>query len=106
MVRNAEKGMKKEGNDTRRSKPVATVDAAAGGDGGGKPRVLNLNVPTCIGYRHHMGCRSDENSATNIATARGGNTAVGSRSAGIVAGESGRGSNLFNFRNLFSKKVY
>ncbi|KAJ4703986.1 putative Serine/arginine repetitive matrix protein 2 [Melia azedarach] len=56
-VRSGEKvGGKKE----NRSKLV--------GNNGGKARVLNLNVnvPMCIGYRHHLSCRSDENSALGV----------------------------------------
>ncbi|KAI3440175.1 uncharacterized protein J3R85_003790, partial [Psidium guajava] len=60
--------------ETRRNK------AARGGAGGGaKARVLNLNVPMCIGYRHHLSCRSDNNSAIRVAGAECGdtNSAVG-----------------------------
>ncbi|KAG9439860.1 hypothetical protein H6P81_020025 [Aristolochia fimbriata] len=60
-----------------------------GGSSSGKGRVLNLNVPLCIGYRHNLSCRSDSDGAGD----------------GNGNGNGGNGS-LFNFRNLFSKKVY
>ncbi|KAK7303350.1 hypothetical protein RJT34_14253 [Clitoria ternatea] len=99
----SEKGVKKETPRTRRSK-VATT-------GGGKARVLNLNVPMCIGYRHHLSCRSDENSAVGVsgaavvsATNGGADARVGNNSSsGSNDGGSG-GNNLFNLRNLFTKK--
>ncbi|GFQ02880.1 hypothetical protein PHJA_002431800 [Phtheirospermum japonicum] len=89
VVRNAEKGGKKDGNEGRRKTPAA---AAARGS---KGRVLSLNVPMCIGYRHNLSCKSDENSGGR-----------GSQIGGGVAGEGVRRSNLFNFRSLFTKKVY
>uniref|UniRef100_A0A5B6YM58 Uncharacterized protein n=1 Tax=Davidia involucrata TaxID=16924 RepID=A0A5B6YM58_DAVIN len=100
VVRNAEKSVKKEGNETRRNK------AAAATGGGAKARVLNLNVPMCIGYRHHLSCRSDEKIAVGVA-ASGGNNVVGHESGGGGgSGDGGRGGNLFNLRSLFTKKVY
>ncbi|KAL2341331.1 hypothetical protein Fmac_009271 [Flemingia macrophylla] len=57
------------------------------GGGAAAARVLNLNVPMCIGYRNHLGCRSDENSA-----------------AAAGGGGGGNGGNIFNLRNLFAKK--
>ncbi|KAJ8549780.1 hypothetical protein K7X08_033487 [Anisodus acutangulus] len=59
------------------------TSASAGG--GAKARVLNLNVPMCIGYRNQLGCRSDENSAINIAGVGGGDG--GDQSGSTVAGE-------------------
>lgn len=81
-----EKGVKKDGNDGRRRVPVA---------GGSKAKVLSLNVPMCIGYRQHFSCSSDDNSAGRVVGGGGG-----------ASGEGVRGSNLFNFRSLFTKKVY
>lgn len=105
VVRNAEKGIKKEGMDSRRSKV-----AVGGGGGGAKARVLNLNVPMCIGYRHHLSCRSDENSAIG---AVGGDAGSGGKVGGGGAQSSsggasnvGGGGNLFNLRGFFTKKVY
>lgn len=94
------KVVKKEGVEVRRK----LSSAAAGG--GPKARVLNLNVPMCIGYRNQLGCRSDENSAINIAAATA--TGVGGDQSGssTVTGEGVRGSNLFNIKSLFTKKVY
>ncbi|KAK4421370.1 hypothetical protein Salat_2087500 [Sesamum alatum] len=91
VVRNGEKGTRKDGTESRRKTPAA--------GGGPKARVLSLNVPMCIGYRHNMSCRSDENSAVSVAAAGAG----GGRG---VSGEGVRRSNLFNIRNLFTKKVY
>lgn len=98
VVRNPEKGVNKKGNtsETRRSKVGGGVPG-----GNGKGKVLNLNVPTCIGYRSPLSCRSDENSAIEA----GG----GAPQSGGAASESnvgGGGSNLFNLRSLFTKKVY
>ncbi|XVF87796.1 hypothetical protein PTKIN_Ptkin18bG0149700 [Pterospermum kingtungense] len=116
MARSGEKsnGGKKEVNETRRGK---TGNAAGNGDN--KAKVLNLNVPMCIGYKHHLGCRTDENSAilADFSTDRTGNHGVGG--VGVGGGGNGRsnsssssnpnvvsGSNFFNLRNLFTKKVY
>ncbi|KAL2244971.1 UNVERIFIED_CONTAM: hypothetical protein Sindi_2765300 [Sesamum indicum] len=92
ILKRAEKGVKKDGNEGRRKAPVS---AAAGAP---KARVLSLKVPMCIGYRQHLSCRSDQTSA--------GGVAAGSQNDGDVSGEGVRGSNLFNIRNLFTKKVY
>lgn len=117
LVRHSEKGAKKEAPETRRSK----ANAAPGG-GGAKARVLNLNVPMCIGYRNSLSCRSDENSTAAIgvgssagtgtvnnnrsSSGGGGSGGVG-RGVGVgVGGGVGSGVNLFNLRSLFTKKVY
>nr|GLL28745.1 uncharacterized protein LOC109164828 [Ipomoea trifida] len=100
---NFSKSLKKEGNDTRRKNSSAAVHGAAAP----KARVLNLNVPMCIGYRHHLSCRSDENSTIAVAAAAAAAAASdGGQNGGGVPGEAVRGSNLFNLRNLFTKKVY
>ncbi|KAF8409614.1 hypothetical protein HHK36_005692 [Tetracentron sinense] len=91
VVRNADKGVRKEGLESRRSKS---------GGGGATTRVLNLNVPMCIGYRHHLSCRSFESSAV------GGGGGSGSQSRGGGGTGAGNGGNLFNLRTLFSKKVF
>ncbi|GAU25762.1 hypothetical protein TSUD_222190 [Trifolium subterraneum] len=83
---------KTETTASRRSKAVS--------GGGGKSRVLNLNVPMCIGYRHHLSCRSDENSAVGVS----GGAAVGGNDGGECHNDEGNVGNLFNLRNLFSKK--
>lgn len=106
VVRNAEKGFKKEVNETRRSKTTAVPSAVAGG-GGAKAKVLNLNVPTCIGYRSHLSCRSDEIESSAVSVVSGGNGGAGGHSGGVGSGDGGRGNNnLFNLRGLFTKKVY
>ncbi|KAL3519412.1 hypothetical protein ACH5RR_017561 [Cinchona calisaya] len=103
VARNAEKGVKKEVSEVRRKTQVSAVSsggAACGGGGGAKAKVLHLNVPICIGYRSHLSCRSDENSAVRVepeATADGG---------GGGSDEGVRGNTLFNIRSLFSKKVH
>ncbi|XP_020551405.1 uncharacterized protein LOC105168006 [Sesamum indicum] len=90
VARNSEKGARKEsGTEGRRKTP-----AASSGGGGPKARVLSLNVPMCIGYRHNMSCRNDENSAFAADGGRG------------ATGEGVRKSNLFNIRSLFTKKAY
>ncbi|KAF8031464.1 hypothetical protein BT93_D0623 [Corymbia citriodora subsp. variegata] len=95
--------------EPRRSK------AARSGSGGGanKARVLNLNVPMCIGYRHHLSCRSDDNSAIRVAGAECGDTNSGSGGGGDGGGGGGGGggtggssTNIFNLRSLFTKKVH
>nr|DAD20380.1 TPA_asm: hypothetical protein HUJ06_021843 [Nelumbo nucifera] len=88
---NADKGVKKEGLESRRSKNV--------GGGGARARVLNLNVPMCIGYRSHLSCRNDASSAI-------GNGCGHEQGRGVSSANSGNGGNLFNLRSLFSKKVY
>ncbi|XP_043691309.1 uncharacterized protein LOC122642002 [Telopea speciosissima] len=93
MVRNADKSGKKEAIDPRRNKNN-------GGAGGTRARVLNLNVPMCIGYRHHLSCRSDVNSTAAAGSGGGGG------SSGGAAGNSGSGGSLLNLRTIFSKKVY
>ncbi|KAL7103058.1 hypothetical protein ACP275_08G157100 [Erythranthe tilingii] len=103
-----------------RSNPVWKVRRGGGGAGGGgnegrrkppapKARVLSLNVPMCIGYRHHLSCTSDENSAVSVAAAGGGGGGGGGESeigGMVVSGEGARKSNLFNIKSLFTKKVY
>ncbi|XP_050370510.1 uncharacterized protein LOC126788553 [Argentina anserina] len=102
-VRNAEKSAKKEAPETRRSKTAL----GGGGHGSVKPRVLNLNVPTCIGYRSHLSCRSDVmNSAVGIRGSSGSNKRSAAADGGGDSNAAGAGSNLFNLRSLFSKKVY
>ncbi|KAL0398818.1 UNVERIFIED_CONTAM: hypothetical protein Sradi_2225100 [Sesamum radiatum] len=96
ILKRAEKGVKKDGNEGRRKAPVS---AAAGAP---KARVLSLKVPMCIGYRQHLSCRSDQTSAGSVAAA----TTAGTQNDGDVSGEGVRGSNLFNIRSLFTKKVY
>ncbi|KAG4990148.1 hypothetical protein JHK87_023605 [Glycine soja] len=85
---------------TRRSKVAA---------GGGTARVLNLNVPMCIGYRHHLSCRSDENSAVGVSgsaaaviNSNSNNNNTNNNNSG--GNDGGSGGNIFNLRNLFTKK--
>ncbi|KAL7242906.1 hypothetical protein ACSBR1_015331 [Camellia fascicularis] len=104
VVRNVEKGVRKDGNESRLKKPSSASAAAAGGgggdgSGGAKARALNLNVPMCIGYRQHLSCRSG-------VSAEGGGGSGGPGGGGSSPDDGGRGGNLFNLRNLFTKKVY
>ncbi|XP_022724478.1 uncharacterized protein LOC111281118 [Durio zibethinus] len=99
LARSAEKSSgKKEVTETRRGK----IGNAGNGN---KSKVLNMNVPMCIGYRHHLSCRTDENSATlaAISTESNGGSGGNGRSTGPNVGS---GSNFFNLRNLFIKKVH
>ncbi|KAL6562281.1 hypothetical protein OROGR_003288 [Orobanche gracilis] len=96
------------GNGRRSSEAVVRKDLSEGrqkksipdsGDGVGrsKAKVLSLNVPTCIGYRQHLSCRS-QNSPGGVSVGAGGGAGV--------PGEGVRGSNIFNIRSLLTKKVY
>lgn len=95
--KSAEKGTRKDGNDSGRKLPAATGE----GGGGQKGKILSINVPMCIGYRSQLSCRSDENSGVGVAAA-----ASGGGSGGGESMEGVRGGNIFNIRSLFSKKVY
>lgn len=89
---------------TKERRESRRIENTVSGDGGeAKTRVLNLNVPMCIGYRNHLNCRSDENSSVSA-----GERAVGS---GASHGDGGSGtavsgSTLFSLRSFFAKKVY
>lgn len=88
-ARSASKGGKKEGLEDRRKTHIPASSAAMASGGVAKARVLNLNVPMCIGYRHHSSCRGDENTFSSAAAAEG-----------------GRSSHFFSLRGLFTKKVH
>ncbi|KAF5728561.1 protein rtoA-like [Tripterygium wilfordii] len=85
--------------ETRRGKGATT---------NGKTKVLNLNVPMCIGYRTHLSCRNDDN--PSIAIGRSGGNKIGRDCGGGGDGGDtnnlGSSANLFNLRSLFTKKVY
>ncbi|KAL3521913.1 hypothetical protein ACH5RR_014747 [Cinchona calisaya] len=116
VARNAENGIIKRDQltEVRRKTSASTVSGggAATAGGGAKAKVLNLNIPMCIGSRHHLSCRSDENSAVSVvleaAVVGGGGGGVGGVHGGGGSGsdEGVRGSNLFNIRSLFTKKVH
>ncbi|ESQ55135.1 hypothetical protein EUTSA_v10025698mg [Eutrema salsugineum] len=61
-----------------------------------KAKVINLNVPMCIGYRSRLSCRNDESGNSNIGSDNNLNANV------INPNPNG----LFGFRNLFIKKVH
>ncbi|KAE8659776.1 plastid-lipid-associated protein [Hibiscus syriacus] len=93
LARTADKGSgKKEVTKTRRGKTGNC------GNNNNKAKVLNLNVPMCMGYKHHLNCRMDDNSAavSGYTTNRSGGS----------GGNVGSGNNFFNLRSLFTKKVY
>ncbi|KAJ6376928.1 hypothetical protein OIU76_025977 [Salix suchowensis] len=97
-VRSGEKSSsKKEVTEPRRSKNTATV---SGSTNGSRAKVLNINVPVCIGYRNHLSCRSGVRGADDSSGGATKNTG-GSSTTNV-----GNGGNLFNFRSLFTKKVY
>ncbi|XP_019088953.1 PREDICTED: uncharacterized protein LOC104733389 [Camelina sativa] len=83
---------KREIPETRRGKTVIESN---------KAKVLNLNVPMCIGYRSRLSCRIDESGNSNI---------IGSDNSNnnnVNASNPNPNPNgLFGFRNLFVKKVY
>ncbi|RQO92275.2 hypothetical protein POPTR_006G283300v4 [Populus trichocarpa] len=68
------------GTGTKSSFPEPVVRSGEKSSGA-RAKVLNINVPVCIGYRNHLSCRSG---TTNV----------------------GNGGSLFNLRSLFTKKVY
>ena len=71
------------------SRPVKSCSTGAGGNG----KLLNVNVPTCFGYRQR--CRSDVVEESN-----------GGGDGGVTAVSGGGGNSLFNLRSLFTKKVF
>ena len=105
MFRSSEKTNKKDVSDTRRAR---TAPSSSSGGPTTKAKVLNLNVPMCIGYRHHLSCRSDEHSALGGGGGDNGNDDNNRKT--VTGGSSGEsnstGNNLFNLRSLFTKKVY
>lgn len=77
--------------ETRRGKTVIESN---------KAKVLNLNVPMCIGYRSRLSCRTDESGGNS-------NIVIGSDNTNNANATSNPNPNgLFGFRNLFLKKVY
>ncbi|CAA0825156.1 Unknown protein [Striga hermonthica] len=95
-----EGGGKGEGSEGRRKVKAPP----SRGRGVSRGRVLSLNVPMCIGYRHNLSCKSDENSALGVAAAAAAD--AGGQAGGAVAGEGARRGHLFNIKSLFTKKVY
>ncbi|CAK7351515.1 unnamed protein product [Dovyalis caffra] len=113
VVRSGEKlSSKKEfTTEPRRGKNIANGNGST--NGARTTKVLNINVPMCIGYRNHLSCRSDENSAIGAggSSGGGGKNIDGGGSSGGGSGVNstinvGNGGNLFNLRSLFTKKVY
>ncbi|XP_076916708.1 uncharacterized protein LOC143576524 [Bidens hawaiensis] len=69
---------------------------------GAKGKVLNVNVPTCIGYRQRMSCQSDVSKEINGGCVAGGKGDV----TPVNAAGDGGATGLFNLRSLFTKKVF
>ncbi|KAF9612041.1 hypothetical protein IFM89_037800 [Coptis chinensis] len=75
-----------------------------GGDvGASKGRVLNLNVPMCIGYRQQLSCRTNEN--VLVGGGGGGGGSENGVASITTGGAVGANSKLFNLRTLFTKKI-
>ncbi|KAI9124261.1 hypothetical protein K1719_005561 [Acacia pycnantha] len=94
------RGSRIETPTNRRSKTSTT--ATTTGEGSAKARVLNLNVPMCIGYRHHLSCRSDDKAGPGASADAP--AVCGVADNGSVGNAAGSGGNLFNLRSLFTKK--
>ncbi|KAI3823844.1 hypothetical protein L1987_05289 [Smallanthus sonchifolius] len=95
-------GLVRNGNTAEKvSRPAKNATTGAGAGVSGK--VLNLNVPTCIGYRQRMSCQSDvtkENHRTGCVAGGDGDVTP------VSAGGEGGASGLFNLKSLFTKKVF
>ncbi|CAN8325572.1 unnamed protein product [Cochlearia groenlandica] len=81
---------KREILEARRGKTVIESNKAN--------KVINLNVPMCIGYRSRFSCRNDESPNSNIGICDNNN-------ANVINLNSNNPNGLFGFRNLFVKKV-
>lgn len=96
-VRSSDKGgAPKEGSGARRG---TTGNS-------GHARVLNLNVPLCIGYRQHLSCRSDDHNHHGAVAGRVHSSSNNSGSNNHHQNDNNGNVALFNLRTLFSKKVY
>ncbi|MED6144093.1 hypothetical protein PIB30_012453 [Stylosanthes scabra] len=104
LFANHEKWSKRETSTAGRRSKVSSAPSSGGE--GGTARVLNINVPTCIGYRTHLSCRSD---AMNSAASSNGAVPPGNGNGNSKGGEGGNiniGSNkLFKLRSLFKKTL-
>nr|DAD29670.1 TPA_asm: hypothetical protein HUJ06_031138 [Nelumbo nucifera] len=84
---NADKGVKKEGLESRQSMNV--------GGSGARARVLNLNVPMCIGYHFHLSCKNDVSSTIgNGCSHEQGHGVASSRSSTFCSLRDGDDDNL------------
>ncbi|KAL6567523.1 hypothetical protein OROGR_001191 [Orobanche gracilis] len=92
--RSSEEVVWKDLNEGRRKTSIPDSGDVVGRS---KAKIRSLNVPTCIGYRQHLSCRSENSS---------GGVPVGAGGGAGGSGEGVRGSNIFNIRSLFTKKVY
>ncbi|BAT77345.1 hypothetical protein LR48_Vigan01g322500 [Vigna angularis] len=86
------------------NKPKSRRSKLGGGSSNPKTKVLNLNVPMCMGYRHHSTCRSEENSGIGVRGASDNIPDSDSNSGNSNHAHANVGVKLFNLRSLFSKK--
>ncbi|XP_047164158.1 uncharacterized protein LOC124833669 [Vigna umbellata] len=86
------------------NKPKSRRSKLGGGSSNPKTKVLNLNVPMCMGYRHHSTCRSEENSGIGVRGASDNIPGSDSNSGNRNHAHANVGIKLFNLRSLFSKK--
>ncbi|MED6208472.1 hypothetical protein PIB30_045332 [Stylosanthes scabra] len=106
LFANHEKWSKRETSTAGRRSKVSSASSSSGE--GGKARVLNINVPTCIGYRTHLSCRSDvmNSAAGSNSAVRPGNDNGNGNSKGGDGGNINIGANkLFKLRSLFKKTL-
>ncbi|KAK4803978.1 hypothetical protein SAY86_003795 [Trapa natans] len=75
-----------------------------GGAGTTKTRVLNLNVPMCMGYRQHLSCKGGDSNAIGVSSSIGSGSGGGGAAPALTVG--GGNGNLFNLRSLFTRKVH
>ncbi|KAJ8761308.1 hypothetical protein K2173_001364 [Erythroxylum novogranatense] len=93
---------KKEVTEQRRGKTSGASGRKINNGGGSMSKtskVLNLNVPMCIGYGQHLSCTSGDN------VAGGGDGKTGGHALRNNS-HPGNGGNLFNLRSFFTRKVY
>ncbi|XP_054778685.1 uncharacterized protein LOC129286708 [Prosopis cineraria] len=90
------RGSRRETPTSRRNK-TSTPTTTTGGVSS-KARVLNINVPMCIGYRHNLSCRSDDKIDA------GGPAVCGVAENDGTGNAAGSGGNIFNLKSLFTKK--
>jgi len=85
-------------------KPKSRRSKLGGASDNPETKVLNLNVPMCIGYRHHLTCRSDENGAIRVRGASDNIPCSDSNSGNSNPAHANVRGKLFNLRSLFTKK--
>ncbi|WVZ12190.1 hypothetical protein V8G54_016720 [Vigna mungo] len=83
------------------NKPKSRRSKLGGGSSNPKTKVLNLNVPMCMGYRHQSTCRSEEKSGIGV---RGASDNIPGSDSNSGNSNPALGVKLFNLRSLFTKK--